>query len=139
MTLSMELTAAPESWRALVVENEPDSLDLLVTFLELHGAHPLGVDDSRKGLEAVDAFQPNLILLDLSMPDLDGWELQRLLRARPALDDVPIIAVTALVMPPEQMRVQDAGFDGYITKPYRIGTLAQRIQKIIEQFQTRKR
>ena len=94
----MELTSAPESWRVLVIEDEKDSLDLLLTFLEIQGAKALGVCDSREGLAAVADFQPNLILLDLSMPDMDGWELQQILRAQRALDHVPIIAVTALVM-----------------------------------------
>lgn len=134
----MKLTQSAETWRVLVIEDEYDNLDLLLTCLGSYGATAVGVNSGQDGIKHVDTWKPNLILLDLTMLGLDGWQVQRLLREKPELDDIPIIAVTALVMPMEQIRIREAGFDGYITKPYRIRELSHKIAVCVEQFITRK-
>jgi len=130
----MDLSQSAESWRALVIEDEYDNLDLLLTCLASYGATASGASSGQEGIDLLEMVKPNLILLDLTMPGLDGWQVHRLLRERSELDNVPIIAVTALVMPMEQIRIREAGFDGYITKPYRIRELSGKIAKCIDQF-----
>ncbi len=130
----MDLSPQPETWRVLVIEDERDNLDLVMTYLEYRGATVEGAFNGQIGLGMIDTFKPNLILLDLSMPVLDGWQLQRILRARPSLATVPIIAVTALVMPSDIERIRSANFDGYIAKPYRLADLLPQIAACIEQF-----
>ncbi|MCC6615650.1 MAG: response regulator [Anaerolineae bacterium] len=134
----MELTPAIESWRVVAIEDELDNLDLLMTSLKMYGATIAGASTGTEAIDLVDSFKPNLILLDLSMPGIDGWQIHRALRTKTELDDVPIIAVTALVMPSDQIRIREAGFDGYITKPYRIHELPPKIAKCVVQFIARK-
>jgi len=127
VTISAELA----TWRVLVVDDEPDNLRLVADVLEFSGATVIQVSDARRGLAVVDEFHPTLILLDLSMPDMDGWELHRLLRSRPDTHDLPIIALTALAMPGDAERVKAAGFTGYISKPFRVRALITELQDLI--------
>jgi two-component system sensor histidine kinase EvgS len=124
-------------WRVLVVDDEPDNLNLVAELLEFSGAI---VAKSRNGqgcLELVDEFKPNLILLDLAMPEMDGWEVHQRLRARSTLNAVPIVALTALVMPTDAQRVQQEGFDAYITKPFRAKFLLEELDICVRTFLSR--
>lgn len=123
-------------WRILAVDDEPDNLKLITDLLEFKGATVGQAEDGQKGLDIVDGFQPTLILLDLAMPGVDGWEMHRQLRRRSHLNHVPIIALTALAMPQDAQRVVDAGFDGYITKPFRFNDLLKRLTQIVENFES---
>jgi two-component system cell cycle response regulator DivK len=131
----MALTTDITTWRVLIVDDEPDNLNLASDFLELSGAQTIKAVDGQAGLDLVDSFRPNLILLDLDMPIMDGWEMHHQLRLRPDLKTVPIIALTALAMPTDSDRVYAAGFDGYITKPFRVKYLLESINTCIEKFE----
>jgi CheY-like chemotaxis protein len=124
--------------RILVVDDEPDNLNLLADLLEFQGADVKRAENATQGIAAVDDFKPQMILLDLSMPGVDGWEMHRRLRARPELADTPIIAITALAMPTDVERASAEGFDGYITKPFRIQSLLADIEACIQKFRTRR-
>ena len=123
-----------KGWRVLAVDDEPDNLKLISDLLEFKGAEVCRAEDGQQGLGLVDGFKPTLILLDLAMPGVDGWEMHRQLRQRPALNAVPIIALTALAMPQDAQRVMDAGFDGYITKPFRFNDLLEKLFRIADEF-----
>ena len=103
----------------LVVDDEPVNLaliHLLVEELEL----PVRVATAENGLQAVSMAReltPTLVLMDLKMPGLDGWEATRQLKADPATAGIPIIAVTAQAMVGDRERALAAGCDGYVTKP----------------------
>ncbi len=125
------------NWRILIVDDEPDNLNLASDLLKFNGATVMPTETGAQLLGAVDEMQPNVIVLDLSMPVMDGWEVQRRLRARPELVHVPIIALTALAMPEDGDRVQAAGFDGYITKPFRVGSLLRDMMACVEGFITK--
>ncbi len=131
------LTSDISSWRVLIVEDKADNLKLITLVLESRQATVIGMTDSTKVLETVEALEPNLILLDLAMPVINGWELQKQLRARPYLDNVPIIALTALSMPKDIERGKLAGFDGYITKPYRSEGILQELKACVSEFVAR--
>jgi two-component system cell cycle response regulator DivK len=103
----------------LVVDDEPANLQLirlLVEELEL----PVQVATAANGLDAVAlarALGPSLVLMDLKMPGIDGWEATRRLKADPATSSIPVIAVTAQAMVGDRERALAAGCDGYVTKP----------------------
>jgi CheY-like chemotaxis protein len=130
----MGLTTDITTWRVLIVDDEPDNLNLASDFLEFSGAVTAKALDGRSGLKTLETFQPNLILLDLDMPTMDGWEMHHQLRLKPELANVPIIALTALAMPSDEQRVHDAGFDGYITKPFRVKVLLDALNTYIAAF-----
>jgi CheY-like chemotaxis protein len=125
------------TWRALIVDDEPDNLNLLSDLLEFQGATVYRARGGEQGMSAADEFDPNLILLDLSMPGIDGWEVHRRLRAQQKFSAVPIIAITALAMPTDEERVRQEGFDGYITKPYRMQGLFDELKSYIATFHNR--
>lgn len=122
------------AWRVLVVDDEPDNLDLVSSLLEFKGATVEKAQNAERGLETLKTFDPTIILLDLAMPHIDGWELQQRLRGLPELDTVPIVALTALAMPGDAEKVMKAGFDGYVSKPFRIDTLLEKLAECVAQF-----
>jgi CheY-like chemotaxis protein len=126
-------------WRVLAVDDEPDNLKLIADLLEFKGASVCRAQNGREGLELLAGFEPTLVLLDLAMPGIDGWEMHRQLRQRRTLDRVPIVALTALAMPEDTRRVLEAGFDGYITKPFRFNDLLDNLVAIVHTFSTRDR
>lgn len=125
------------AWRVLIVDDEPDNLKLASEFLAFSGATVATAETGAQTLALVDEFEPTIILLDLSMPGMDGWEVQRQLRTRAELNTVPIIALTALAMPEDMDRAKKAGFDGYITKPFRVGSLLRDLTTCITEFSAR--
>ena len=122
-------------WHILAVDDEPDNLDLITTLMEYKGAI---VEKASNGQEAYDlvmnGLEPTVILLDLAMPHMDGWELHQKLRSDARLDNVPIVALTALAMTGDAEKVVEAGFDGYITKPFRVDSLLLDLQQSVEKF-----
>ncbi len=106
-------------WQVLVVDDERDSLEIAARMLKLAGAQ---VTTSRNGKDALDLLRAaptrfRFVLSDLSMPDVDGWELLYQFRREPQAADVPVIALTAHAMAGDKERGMAAGFQGYITKP----------------------
>ncbi len=130
----MKITEDPSTWRVLIVDDEPDNLRLAADLLEYNGATIARANDGQTGLDVLKEFKPNLILLDLAMPRLDGWEVHRRLRAMPELKQVPIIALTALAMPTDVEKARAEGFSGYITKPFRVKGLLEDLTACIRAF-----
>jgi CheY-like chemotaxis protein len=111
------------SARVLIAEDHPDSRDALRTLLEALG---YDVSVARNGREAIDlalALRPDLILMDVMMPEVDGLQATRTLRNHEGFEEVPIIAVTAMEGAREQSRA--AGCDDYVAKPINIRKLIQ--------------
>lgn len=126
-------------WCVLAVDDEPDNLNIVVELMEFQGAKVLRADSGHAALALLQTAQPDIILLDLFMPEIDGWAVQRHVRANPKFDDVPIVALTALVMPNEVERVWAAKFDGYIPKPFRVAELLVELQQIFDDFHEQRR
>lgn len=98
-------------------------------YLGFLGAEVHTAVDGETGLAALASFQPTFILLDLSMPGMDGWEMHRRLRAEPLTANIPVIALTAHAMPEDANKAIACGFNGYITKPFLLNTLITDIKQ----------
>jgi two-component system cell cycle response regulator len=103
--------------RILVIEDNPTNLELMVYLLNAFGHEPLIAMDGERGLGTVQHESPDLIICDIHLPKMDGYEVARRLKSHPALRDIPLIAVTALAMMGDRDKILKAGFDGYIPKP----------------------
>lgn len=102
--------------RILVVDDNPANLELMLYLLRAFGYEPASATSAETALVAARAGV-DLILTDIRMPDVDGFEFVRRVRATPELRGIVIVAVTALAMVGDRERVLEAGFDGYISKP----------------------
>lgn len=130
MSESQDIT----KWRVLVVDDEPDCLELIGDVLEAKGAIVARAESGQRALEIIESFDATVIMLDLAMPELSGYEVHQELRAMPRFDSVPIIALTAHAMAHDARKVMEAGFDDHITKPFRVNKLLGQIEECVEQF-----
>lgn len=103
--------------RILIIEDNPANLELMSYLLNAFGHHALTAPDGKRGLEAAETESPELIICDVEIPEINGLEVARRLKAHPTLSAIPLIAVTAFAMVGDRDRVMAAGFDGYIPKP----------------------
>jgi CheY-like chemotaxis protein len=118
--------------RILLVEDDDDNLGLVTFLLQRHNYDVL---TARNGKEAVRLAQeqlPDLIILDMNLPELDGWSAAKLLKGAPQTQSIPIIALTAQALPGDRRRALDAGCDGYIAKPMNVPLFAQEIEKFLK-------
>jgi two-component system cell cycle response regulator DivK len=103
----------------LIVEDNPTNLRLTVFLVESVGHSTLTATDAETGLTLAREKRPNLILMDMQLPGIDGLEATSLLKQDAATRDIPVIALTALAMKGDEERIRAAGCDGYIAKPLR--------------------
>ncbi len=113
--------------RVLIVDDNATSLKLVAFVMRAHGYEVSVVSDGASALEAIRVRPPDVVLMDIQMPGIDGLEIVRRLRADVASRDLLIIAVTAYAMKGDQERAFAAGCNGYITKPIDTRTLASTI------------
>ena len=103
--------------RILIIEDNPDNMMLAVLLLESAGYTVLSAIDAEAGLTLARAQIPDLILMDIQLPGMDGLEATALLKQDPATRAIPVVALTALAMKGDEARIRAAGCDGYIAKP----------------------
>ncbi len=103
--------------RILVVDDNPGNLRLFTLLLASPRYDVRTATSAQRALDMLDSFHPDLILLDLQLPDIDGLELTRRLKANPVLSGIPVVAVTAYAMKGDEERARAAGADGYVSKP----------------------
>ena len=121
-----------DTWNILLVDDEPDNRAVVSDLLEFYGMTVRNAQNGEDGMQALQDFMPTLILLDLSMPGMDGWEMLKRVRADDKFQAVAVVALTAHAMPGDKKRVMDAGFDGYITKPIAIETLVNDLRSAVK-------
>jgi len=115
---------APETRRkALVVDDSDDSARVLELMVQSLGYDTLVAEDGVDALKKANEFQPNVVLLDLTMPKLDGYDVCRVIRAQPWAEAVKIVAVTGRQKDEIHRKSREAGFDGYLLKPVGFSTL----------------
>ncbi len=117
--------------RILIIEDNLDNLELVRFLLEKASFEVLEALDGRHGLELARKENPDLVLLDLSIPEIDGWSLAEKLKADPLTQAIPIVALTAHTLPSDRKRALDAGCDGYLSKPLDIPTFIPQISAFI--------
>ena len=116
----------------LYIEDDPEMIDLVSLILTRQGFQVTGAHGGREGLELVKQSQPDLILLDLMMPDIDGWDVYQQLKSAETTRDIPVIIITAKSQKIDRvLGVQIAKVDDYISKPFRPGELIESIKNIL--------
>lgn len=105
--------------RILVIEDSPVNMALTVAILESAGHSILQADHAAEGIEIARREQPDLVLMDIQLPDIDGLAATRRLKSDPRTAQLPVIALTAFAMKGDEDETRKAGCDGYVTKPIR--------------------
>jgi two-component system cell cycle response regulator DivK len=116
----------------LIVDDNIDNLELTQILLEGEGFEVRLAEDAETALKALQIYRPQLILMDVQLPGMDGLELTRRLRQDPALQDVIILALSAYAMKGDEDNARGAGCDGYITKPINTRTFAGTVRGYLE-------
>ena len=119
--------------KLLLVEDNEENRDGLSRHLRRKGYEILVAVDGRDGLEAARAQTPDVILMDMSLPGLDGWEATRLLKASPQTRGIPVIALTAHAMAGDRERALEVGCDDYDTKPAEFARLLGKIEALLRE------
>jgi two-component system cell cycle response regulator DivK len=117
--------------RILVVEDNPLNLKLVRDVLEFAGYHVTAAQTGEEGLRAARTEPPDLVLMDLQLPGIDGVETLQRLRRDSLTATVPVVAVTAFVMAEDRQRASLAGFDGYLEKPISVRDLPRQIEMFL--------
>lgn len=116
----------------LLVEDNEMNRDMLSRRLERKGYRIVTAEDGAQGVELAAQLQPNLILMDMSLPILDGWEATRMLKNRTDTSSIPIIALTAHAMASDQEKAYQAGCDDFDTKPVVLDRLLEKMRTALE-------
>jgi CheY-like chemotaxis protein len=122
--------------KILLVEDDEMNRDMLSRRLERRGYHVVSAVDGGQGLRLAQSEAPDLILMDMSLPVLDGWQAVLQLKAAPATRAIPILALTAHAMAGDRERAMEAGCDDYDTKPIEFARLLGKIQGLLAQEET---
>ncbi len=115
----------------LIVEDNELNRDMLTRRLERRGYQTLVAVDGEQGLDVARQSLPNLILMDMSLPVMDGWEATRRLKNAPETSNIPIVALTAHAMSGDRERALEAGCDEYDTKPVEFPRLVMKIEALL--------
>ena len=118
--------------KIMVVDDDEDFTSLYKTSLRAAGLDATTVNQSSDALDMAYLVKPDLFVIDLMMPDIDGFQLCRTIRADPVFSSTPIIIVTALTDVDSKMIAADAGANDYLTKPFHIDELNSRINALLE-------
>jgi two-component system cell cycle response regulator DivK len=116
----------------LIVEDIEDNLVLIKSLLEMADYRVVEARDGREAIDQAQAHHPDLILLDMSLPEIDGWTVARTLRQLPDFRSTLIVALTAHAMQGDREKTLDAGCDEFMTKPIDMPTFLPTITKILE-------
>ncbi|MEJ2265262.1 MAG: response regulator [Anaerolineales bacterium] len=120
------------SRRVLYIEDEPEMIDLVRLILGRKGIEVIGATGGREGLDAVRKELPDLVLLDLMMPDMDGWQVYQQMKAGEPTRDIPVIVVTAKAQSIDKvLGLHIAKVDDYISKPFSPQELAESVERVL--------
>jgi CheY-like chemotaxis protein len=120
----------------LVVEDNPVNLELVEAVLDREGYEVISAVSAEEALKRLERLRPDLVLLDIQLPGLDGLGLTRLLKANPATVEIPIVALTAHARPEDRQAALDAGCVEYISKPIDTRTLPTQLAAVLREFGT---
>ena len=119
------------SKRILVVEDQEDNRQIVRDLVTANGYELIEATTGEQGIEAAARERPDLILMDIQLPGIDGYEVTRRIKANPQLQKIPIIAVTSYALSGDDKKAFAAGCDGYVTKPYSPRVLLAKIREYL--------
>ncbi len=117
--------------RILIVEDNALNVKLFCDLLAAHGHEPQAVTDSRQALDAAHDFAPDLVITDIQLPHVTGFDLIRMMRADEQLSGVPIMAVTAYAARGDEERIRAAGAQAYVSKPISVMRFAETVDQLL--------
>jgi two-component system cell cycle response regulator DivK len=117
--------------KILIVEDNQDSRELVVKVLKNKGYQTIEAADGEEALEKTATERPDLILLDISIPKIDGYEVAKRLKSQEEFKDIPIVALTAHAMKGDREKVIVSGFEGYISKPINVRELPDQVRSYL--------
>lgn len=117
--------------KVLIAEDNPVNRELLRELLEVRGYTVVEACDGQEALRMVEQTQPDLLLLDIGMPVLDGFAVASKIRENPRLAQLPVVAVTAYAMQGDREKILNAKFDGYLSKPVNSRSLAEELDRLL--------
>jgi len=118
--------------KILIVDDNVDSRELVVKILKHSGYQTVEAVDGEDALEKAVEERPDLILMDRSLPKIDGYEVTRRLKSQKALKDTPIVALTAHAMRGDREKALEAGCEGYISKPINVRALPEQVKAYLQ-------
>ena len=123
----------PDKRRVLCIEDEPEMIDLIRLILKRKGFEVMGAVGGQEGLDTVRREKPDLVLLDLMMPDVDGWEVYRQMKADDELKSIPVVVVTAKAQSIDKvLGLHIAKVDDYVTKPFGPTDLLDSVDRVLK-------
>jgi two-component system cell cycle response regulator DivK len=117
--------------RVLVIEDHEDNRRILRDLLTSAGYEPLEAVTGEEGVALAETHRPDLILMDIQLPGLDGYEATRRIKANPALRHIPVIAVTSYALSGDEVKAKAAGCDAYVTKPFSPRALLAKVREYL--------
>jgi CheY-like chemotaxis protein len=129
------------NWKILAVDDEPDNLSLLNDILSFFQVSITPCDSGADALEALEQNEFDLVLLDIQMPQMSGWDVIQAIRQHPnpEISNMLVVAVTALVLPRDRDRMIEAGFNGVILKPIEVENFMLALQEITQREDAKSR
>jgi len=122
--------------KVVCVEDEPEMIDLIRLILSRKGFEVIGAEGGVKGLATIRKEKPDLVLLDLMMPEMDGWQVYQQLKAEPATAQIPVIVVTAKAQNIDKvLGLHIAKVDDYIPKPFSLQELVDRVEAVLKRHE----
>ncbi len=115
--------------KVLVVEDTPLNMELIIEILDGQGFEVDSADDGEKALKMVEKKLYDLILMDIELPGMDGTEVAKIIKTKPAYKDVPVLALTAYAMKGDKERLLGKGFNDYISKPIDVSNFMEILKK----------
>jgi len=119
------------SKRILVIEDHEDNRRILRDLLTSAGYEPIEAVTGEEGVVLAETHRPDLILMDIQLPGLDGYEATRRIKANPALRRIPVIAVTSYALSGDEVKAKEAGCDAYVTKPFSPRALLAKVREYL--------
>ena len=122
------------NWQVLVIEDENDSMEVVQALLEHRGIETVGCSNGEEALNVLENLRPTLIVVDLALPGLNGWQLLERFKADPVLQDVPLVAMTAYHTAELAERAIEAGFNAYFAKPLDATSFVRELENIVDGY-----
>ena len=118
-------------WKIILMDDEPDSLNLVAEMLVLNGAQVFQAPGGEQCLDLLDTIMPTVVVCDLAMPRPDGWDVLAVIRARPDMSKIPVVAITAYYSEKVADEARRAGFDAFCPKPIKSSEFLRLLKNLI--------